>query len=338
MRILVAHRLYHPVLGGSVVLTDCISQALLEEGHEVRVTTKTLDAGESNDRNRPWPVLRTRNFFELLGWVRWADRVIISEQSLVYCAAAKLCRKPSLVIIQSWFPSYGEPSHYFSLIQRWLTSRMCKFVAPSQVLADSWGCVSRVIPNGYDPLVFNNENRARIFDFAFVGRFNADKGPDLFLEALAKFNGEGPPASGIMLGGGELLDICRQKACDDSGLAGLVTFAGAVRDRKKIAAYLNQVKVLVIPNRWEEPFGLVALEGLACGCRLVSTRSGGLRAAAGGHMIEVPKGDLGALISAMRSALDDADGTVKEGVSEHLKNHLWGNISRRLLAETDTGQ
>jgi glycosyl transferase family 1 len=38
----------------------------------------------------------------------------------------------------------------------------------------------------------------------------------------------------------------------------------------------------VVPSRCQEPFGLVALEGVACGCRAIVVADGGLAEAIGG--------------------------------------------------------
>ena len=38
---------------------------------------------------------------------------------------------------------------------------------------------------------------------------------------------------------------------------------------------------MVIPSRWREPFGVVALEGLACGCVVLASDGGGLPDAVG---------------------------------------------------------
>ena len=58
-------------------------------------------------------------------------------------------------------------------------------------------------------------------------------------------------------------------------------------DGAALAALLNQCRILVVPSLWAEPFGIVALEGIACGCvvvgsagawtsRLLSTAQSGL--------------------------------------------------------------
>lgn len=54
-----------------------------------------------------------------------------------------------------------------------------------------------------------------------------------------------------------------------------VTFHEAVLD---VPAFLDRLEahVNLVPSRWEEPFGLVAIEGMACSCITVVSNSGGL--------------------------------------------------------------
>jgi len=65
-----------------------------------------------------------------------------------------------------------------------------------------------------------------------------------------------------------------QLASHDKNLSGVV-FLGKL-EPCAIAEWLNKVKYLVIPSKWEEPFGIVALEGIACGCIPIGTNQGGL--------------------------------------------------------------
>jgi len=58
----------------------------------------------------------------------------------------------------------------------------------------------------------------------------------------------------------------------ESGHAGRVTFGGAV----DALEFLDALDVLVVPSLWEEPFGLVAVEGMARRLPVVATRSGAL--------------------------------------------------------------
>ena len=44
---------------------------------------------------------------------------------------------------------------------------------------------------------------------------------------------------------------------------------------------LNRHEIMVVPSRWNEPFGVVALEGMACGCAMLVSDGGGLPDAVG---------------------------------------------------------
>ena len=49
-----------------------------------------------------------------------------------------------------------------------------------------------------------------------------------------------------------------------------------IKKGQELVEELNKHKLLVIPSSWPEPFGIVALEGMACGCLVVASNNGGL--------------------------------------------------------------
>ncbi|MFM9161187.1 MAG: glycosyltransferase, partial [Dolichospermum sp.] len=59
-----------------------------------------------------------------------------------------------------------------------------------------------------------------------------------------------------------------------------VTFAG-VKLEHELTKLLNAHQIMVVPSLWNEPFGIVALEGIACGCVVVGSEGGGLKDAIG---------------------------------------------------------
>ena len=83
-----------------------------------------------------------------------------------------------------------------------------------------------------------------------------------------------------------------------------VAFLGT-QTGEALAEQLNRHRVIVVPSRWQEPFGLVALEGIACGCRAIIAESGGLLEAAGPHgVVFEHESDL-ALADAIDQTLND---------------------------------
>jgi len=93
-----------------------------------------------------------------------------------------------------------------------------------------------------------------------------------------------------------------QKLLADFDLPGQVTFAGA-QTGADLARTFNAHRILVVPSRYEEPFGVVALEGIACGCLVVGSGGGGLPEAIGPCGLTFPNGDAKALADILEKLL-----------------------------------
>ncbi len=71
------------------------------------------------------------------------------------------------------------------------------------------------------------------------------------------------------------------------------------RRQEDLPGLYHQSHVVVVPSIWEEPFGIVALEAMACARPVIATRVGGVT----GFL--VPPGDSGALADRLAALLDD---------------------------------
>jgi glycosyltransferase involved in cell wall biosynthesis len=112
-----------------------------------------------------------------------------------------------------------------------------------------------------------------------------------------------------------------------------IEFAGSVQGAE-LARLLNRHRILAVPSVWEEPFGVVALEGIACGLTPVVTDSGGLPDAAGRCSVVIPKSDPSALANAIRHLYADAGAwTALRGFAdEHLSRHRPEVVAAAYLA------
>jgi glycogen(starch) synthase len=176
-------------------------------------------------------------------------------------------------------------------------------VAISNYIADCFDKRPVVIPNPYDAGVFRLETspNARAGDLLFVGRLVSEKGLDILLDALKQLRNRALRPSLRVVGAGPALDGL-QKLVAGSDLQDQVTFAGA-QTGEDLAKIFNEHRILVVPSRYQEPFGVVALEGIACGCLVVGSGGGGLPEAIGPCGLTFPNGDAKALTDILEKLL-----------------------------------
>jgi mannosylfructose-phosphate synthase len=150
----------------------------------------------------------------------------------------------------------------------------------------------RVIPPGYDDTRFfpvgssTREVLRRKFRLdgkvvLSLGRIARNKGYDLLIRAFAEVAAREPEAHLVLAIGGERLEPAEERilaTCQalvlDLGLSERVRFAGFVRDEDMADLY-RAADVFVLSSRYE-PFGMTAVEAMACGTPTVVTTHGGL--------------------------------------------------------------
>jgi glycogen(starch) synthase len=106
------------------------------------------------------------------------------------------------------------------------------------------------------------------------GRLVFDKGFDLAIEAFAQIAAEFPEATLTVAGNGiEAAALCQ--LADKAQLTHRIHFTGWV-EPDRIPALINQHTLILVPSRWQEPFGLVALQSAQMGRPVIASRRGGL--------------------------------------------------------------
>jgi glycosyltransferase involved in cell wall biosynthesis len=147
-----------------------------------------------------------------------------------------------------------------------------------------------IIADPYDAATFRLiPSVRRDAEIVFVGRLVFEKGGHVLLEALALLNSRGRRYRLTVVGRGPEEEPLRRLA-RELDLTAQVSFLG-VQTGVELANILNAHRILVVPSLWEEPFGVVALEGCACGCVVLGTDRGGLPEAIGPCGLTIPKGD-----------------------------------------------
>lgn len=335
MRIAITSRLFFPLKGGVPVIVRLLANAWQQQGHEVRLLTRT-PAGADGSPDVGCPVIRMPSTGDLLAAARWCDVVFQMEVSMRMIWPFALFRRPCIINHQTHFADTSRVS-LSRRMQAWVAA--CSHpVACSQIIRRSWGGHGIVIGNPYDDHVFHLPASAepRPHQLLFVGRLVRDKGLDVLLHALSilKARGRRPHLRVVgdaYDGGASALPEWRQEAAS-LGLADQVTFLGG-KDSADIAEEMRQSQILVVPSTWQEPFGIVALEGLASGCRVVASSGGGLPDAGGPFATYFENGRAADLASVLGPLLDAPLPDCEDAaLTEHLNRHRASAVAARFVS------
>ncbi|MBS0430341.1 MAG: glycosyltransferase family 4 protein [Proteobacteria bacterium] len=277
MNILLTSHAFLPQLGGIEFVSATLAREFVAAGHHVRVITHTPADGEDA---LPYEVYRRPNARQTARLLQWCDVHLQSNISLRYLWPAVLLRTPSLVTYHTWLQRPDGTVAWQDRVKRLAMHWVTKNLAVSGAVAASLPGRVGVIRNPYDDQTFKPQpQRTPLGDLVFLGRLVDDKGVDLLVDAMAVLHARGIRPTLSIVGSGPEEAALRDQA-DRLGLAESIAFLGK-RSGPALARTLAAHRVLVVPSRWQEPFGVVVLEGLACGLRVVASDIGGLPEAVG---------------------------------------------------------
>jgi glycosyltransferase involved in cell wall biosynthesis len=110
----------------------------------------------------------------------------------------------------------------------------------------------------------------------FIGRLSHEKGADISIRALAAIRAAGFEAKLTLAGSGTRKELRELKAlAGELHVSEHCAFAGWL-DSTRLCDLLAHADALVVPSVWEEPLGLVALEGAFARVPVVASRIGGI--------------------------------------------------------------
>jgi glycosyltransferase involved in cell wall biosynthesis len=322
MKILLSSYAFSPSIGGVEAFSAMLAGQFSLRGHKVIVVTNT--AGDSDATQ--YKVVRRPNKRQLFELVRWCDVYLQNNISLNFAWPLLLCRRPWAIINNG------------IVIQQNLLGRLKRFCArfatTSGVSEDAARNIGArtVISSCYDSGLFQElPNESREVELIFLGRLVSEKGVDVLLRALHLLKLGGMTPRLTIVGSGPEEARLRQLVCE-LDLSGQVTFAGVLRNAALVRE-LNRHKILVAPSICHEGFGIVALEGIACGCVVVGSERGGLREAIGPCGVTFPNGDASALADCLRELLADESRIrfLRSRAAEHLARFTKENVADAYL-------
>src|SRR4051812_133793 len=215
------------------------------------------------------------------------------------------------------FTSAAQRHH--SWITRWLIRRMDAVIATSDISASFLKCRATVIPHGVDTETYAPPaDRAAAFAEAGLpgryaigcfGRVRAQKGSDVFVEAMCRLLPRHPDFTAVLVGA-----ITPEQTAFANDLKQRIAAAG-LQSRIVITGELSieegqrwyqRLTIYAFTSR-NEGFGLTLIEAMAAGAALVASRAGAAELVVGDGVSGVltTPGDVGALVAALEPLMRD---------------------------------
>jgi glycogen(starch) synthase len=310
---------FSPSIGGIQRTSEQLALSFAKRGHDVVVVTETPRA-EHADTLLPYSVIRSPSPFELLRNVSRADVVFHNGICLRYIWAQLVIFRPWLVVVHIWLQRPNGHIGIREKIKQFAISRADRAVAVSPAIAATLLADAKVVGNSYDADIFHDLGIERsATTVVAVGRLESDKGFDVLIRAIGLARRSDHGIDLRIIGDGPELNGLRRLAVE-LGVAAHIAFLGVV-EGAELNHLLNESEIMVVPSRWKEPFGIVALEGLAAGCVVVGTLDGGLPYAIGPCGPLVPRNDPEALAEELMRVVQDSDArdVYRSQVNSHLQ-------------------
>ena len=224
------------------------------------------------------------------------------------------------------FTSAAQRHH--SWITRWLIRRMDAIIATSDISASFLKRASTVIPHGVDTEVyapppdraaaFAESGLPGVFAIGCFGRVRAQKGSDVFVEAMCRLLPRYPGFTAVIVGAitpeqtAFADDLKRRIAA--AGLTPRIVITGEL-DIAEVQRWYRRLTIYAFTSR-NEGFGLTLIEAMAAGAALVAARAGAAELVVedGVTGVLVPPGDADALAAALEPLMRDPATATAMGV------------------------
>ena len=325
LKILFFSHKFYPDVGGiesnSEILANCFSKA----GHEVCLVTWSEDM---TFKFFPFKIIRNPGKKQLFQAHKWADVIFENNPCLRLSWPNLFFNKPSVIALNTWISRVNGKIGIQDKLKLIFLKRASNVIAVSNALRVQCWPAAIVIGNPFKETIFKiipTINKTK--HFVFLGRLVSDKGANLAIEAMVYF----PNSRLTIIGDGpELANL--KKLVENLRLKERIDFTGSLSGDALVQC-LNKHQYILVPSTWEEPFGNVVLEGMACGCLPFVSKSGGLPDAVGKAGVTFKKGSVKDLVIVINKVFTDPafELQLRSYASDHLLAHRSQIIANRYL-------
>lgn len=135
------------------------------------------------------------------------------------------------------------------------------------------------IYHGLDPNDFTPVQNPDSNYFAYLGRIIQPKGVDLAIKAVRAYNKLASKPVKLKIAGKHYSGDGKDDYWDTEIMPELhsdVEYVGFIKSKAQKNEFLSNAKALIVPSVFDEPFGMVLIEALACGTPIIGLDSGAI--------------------------------------------------------------
>jgi mannosyltransferase len=224
-------------------------------------------------------------------------------------------------------------------LTRWLMRQMDAIIATSELSASYLKSDAVIIPHGVDtdryapaadrPAAFTEAGLPGRYAIGCFGRIRAQKGSDIFVEAMCRLLPRYPDFSAVMVGAITADQTAFANALKSklgtAGLSSRVVMTGEL-PVEELPRWYRRLTIYAFTSR-NEGFGLTLLEAMSSGAALVASRAGAAELVVedGVTGVLVPPGDADALAAALELLMRDPAAAAAMG--QRARQHVAQNFS-----------
>ena len=316
MKILIYTPSFYPNVGGLETVNFLIAQGSAKF-FDITVVTPVLNEDEIHKYN--FRIVRSASIVTLMREYFKCDVFVHSVLSLKAILPIVLFPKKWVVIHHTcYFKVWDKTETLISRLKK-LFSCFSHNICVSDAVGKSLGLKKYdVIHNSYDSSEFINHEYSERSGYVFVGRLVTEKGVDVLIEAYRKYCVQSKRKHKLFIIGDGPMMFRYKSVVLEYGLEENVIFLGQLRGQALVDE-LNKRYCMIVPSRYKEAFGIVALEGLATGCQLIGSDGDGISEAIGECGLLFQKGNSCSLAERMLQ-MENSTFIDNAKIKRHLEN------------------